>query len=180
MANGKRKRKCKKKGTKDKVRKMNVARLAETQEEPEVCESDSSDDNVPLGKLVNDDILPDNMPLSRIMKRNPGGHVLNHSHQNHSIETDSDFSDDTNVFIANIGEQECELELATAYPVSTTAVSATADAMPLSCTDCDLASNVHFSGIDSDFSDDINELIGNINEQDVTIVIRLFHKIIIC
>ena len=168
MANGnkKRKRKSKKKGTKEKVRKMNVARLAETQEEPEVCESDSSDDNVPLGRLVNDDILPDNMPLSRIMKRNPGGHVLNHSRQNHSIETDSDFSDDTNVFIANIGEQECELELATTYPVSTTAVSATADAMPLSCTDCDLASNVHFSGIDSDFSDDMNELIGNINEQD--------------
>ena len=82
-ANRKRKR-SKSKGNHTKM--MRAAKFAKTQEEHEVCDSDSSDDNVPLDRLVNNDLLPDDMPLSRIQKRNPGGHVPIHTGENHSIE----------------------------------------------------------------------------------------------
>ena len=158
-ANRKRKR-SKSKGNHTKM--MRAAKFAKTQEEHEVCDSDSSDDNMPLDTIVNHDLLPDDMPLSRIQKRNPGGHVPIHTGENHSIETGSDFSNEMNIINANLSDDNCEIELATGNFVTTAAIPATVEREPLSCTDCDLplsrtdrdSSAIQTSNLDDELDDE--------------------------
>ena len=168
-ANRKRKR-SKSKGNHTKM--MRAAKFAKTQEEHEVCDSDSSDDNVPLRRLVNNDLLPDDMPLSRIQKRNPGGHVPIHTGENHSIETGSDFSNEMNIINANLSDDNCEIELATGNFVTTAAIPATVEREPLSCTDCDLplsrtdrdSSAIQTSNLDDELDDEFNNDIDGISD----------------